>query len=231
MFRRVGLRRRRPPAAGGGRLAVPCGNQGRKRAALGETSSPGNSGIPAAPLFAAAGRLLMRVSTWANATTLTPARAARSEAERAERGANQMRPCTPTTSVPSATGRQYRLRRRPKRARRQGQIGACTDPSTPVARRAAAPERANAFLFGPCTARFSFGKTKEKWGVHPRWTSPPAGAEVPVAAAAATPPHPAAGASVRPPPMTEFPRRQIAAPFHRKGRITPHAGHHPTTGI
>ena len=29
-----------------------------------------------------------------------------------------------------------------------------------------------AFLFGPCTARFSFGKTKEKWGVHPGWTSP-----------------------------------------------------------
>ena len=25
----------------------------------------------------------------------------------------------------------------------------------------------NAFLFGPCTARFSFGTTKEKWGVHP----------------------------------------------------------------
>ena len=75
-----------------------------------------------------------------------------------------MRPCTPTTSVPSATGRQYRLRRRPKRARRQGQIGACTDPSTPVARRATAPERANAFLFGPCTARFSFGKTKREMG-------------------------------------------------------------------
>ena len=39
--RRVGLRRRSPPAAGGGRLAVPCGSQRRKRAALGETSSPG----------------------------------------------------------------------------------------------------------------------------------------------------------------------------------------------
>ena len=36
----------------------------------------------------------------------------------------------------------------------------------------------NAFLFGPCTARFSFGTTKEKWGVHSGWTSPPpAGAE------------------------------------------------------
>ncbi len=60
--------------------------------------------------------------------------AARSEAERAEREAGQMRPCTPTRSAPSATGRQYRPRRRPKRARRQGKIGACTDTPTPVAR-------------------------------------------------------------------------------------------------
>ena len=39
--RRVGLRQRRPPAAGGGRLAVPRGGQRRKRAALGETFGPG----------------------------------------------------------------------------------------------------------------------------------------------------------------------------------------------
>ena len=55
MFRRVGLRPRRPPAAGGGRLAVPCRSQGRKRPALGETSSPERSGIPSAALPAAAG--------------------------------------------------------------------------------------------------------------------------------------------------------------------------------
>ena len=96
----------------------------------------------------------------------TPAIAARSEAERAEREAAQMRPCTPLTSAPSATGRQLQTCRRPKRARRPAQIGACTDTPTPVARRATAPERANAFLFGPCTAHFSFGTTKEKWGVH-----------------------------------------------------------------
>ena len=53
--RRVGLRQRGPPAAGGGRMAVLCGSQGRKRPALGETSSQGKSGIPAAPIFAAAG--------------------------------------------------------------------------------------------------------------------------------------------------------------------------------
>ena len=53
-LRRVGLRKRRPPAAGGRRLAVPRGGQRRKRAALGETSSPGQSGIPSATLPAAA---------------------------------------------------------------------------------------------------------------------------------------------------------------------------------
>ena len=170
--RRVGPRQRGPPAAGGGWLAVPRGSQGRKRTALGETSSPGKSGIHPASLFAAAGGWSMKVAAWVNATVSTTARAARSKAERAERGAGQMRPCTPTPSALSATGRQYRPGRRPKRARRQGQIGACTGTPTPVARRATAPERANAFLFGPCTARFSFGTTKEKWGVHPRWTSP-----------------------------------------------------------
>ena len=58
--RRVGLRQRRPPAAGGGWLAVPCGSQGRKRAVLGEPFSPGKFGIHPAPLFAAAGRWSMR---------------------------------------------------------------------------------------------------------------------------------------------------------------------------
>ena len=57
-------------------------------------------------------------------------------------------------------GSNYRNRKRPK-----GQTKSALAPI--VARRATAPERANAFLFGPCTARFSFGTTKEKWGVHP----------------------------------------------------------------
>ena len=60
--RRVGLRRRRPPAAGGGWLAVPCGGQGRKRPALGEPFGPWKSGIPFAPIFAAAGQWLMKAS-------------------------------------------------------------------------------------------------------------------------------------------------------------------------
>ena len=111
--RRVGLRPRRPPAAGGGRLAVPCGGQGRKRPALGDTFGPGKFGIHAAPIFAAAGRWSMKASAWASATPSTTARGARSEAERAEREAGQMRLCTPTIWAPSATGRQYRPGRRP----------------------------------------------------------------------------------------------------------------------
>ena len=42
--RRVGLRQRRPPAAGGGRLALPRGSQGRKRTALGVIQARGSSG-------------------------------------------------------------------------------------------------------------------------------------------------------------------------------------------
>ena len=99
---------------------------------LGKSFGPGKSGIHAAPIFAAAGRWLMRVAAWGKAIASANTRAARSEAERAERGAGQIRPCSPMTSAPSATGRQYRPRRRPKRARRQAQIGAGTDTPTPV---------------------------------------------------------------------------------------------------
>ena len=91
--RRVGLRRRRPPAAGGGWLALPCRSQGRKRTALGESLGPGRFRDTPASLSAAA---------HASAEN----QPARSDAERAKREAGQMRSCTPTTSAPSATGRQ-----------------------------------------------------------------------------------------------------------------------------
>ena len=55
MFRRVGPHACGPPASGDGRLAIPRGSQGRKRAALGESFSPGESQIHSAPLSAAAG--------------------------------------------------------------------------------------------------------------------------------------------------------------------------------
>ena len=73
-----------------------------------------------------------------------------------------MRPCTPTPSASSGTGRQLQTRRRPKRARRQGQIGACTDTPTPVARGGTkVPERAQAlFLFHRARRILFLGKTK-----------------------------------------------------------------------
>ena len=178
--RRVGLRQRRPPAAGGGRLAVPCGSQGRKRAVLGESFGPGKLGIHPASLFAAAGGWSMKVAAWVNATVSTTARAARSEAERAERGAVQMRPCTPTrleppprdgsadfaeeNSVPEGQPKseQAPIRRPPSRAE-----GHCTG--------------ARLTLFSLDRARpvFFSGKTEKKMGGASRWTSPLAGASPP----------------------------------------------------
>ena len=108
---------------------------------------------------------LMRVSSRANATASTTARAARSEAERAEREAGQMRFCTPTPSAPSATGRQYRPHRRPKRARRQGQIGAGTDPPTPS--RGGPLHRSaskRSFLLDRARPVFFSAKTEKKMG-------------------------------------------------------------------
>ena len=126
-LRRVGLRQRRPPAAGGGRLAVPCGSQGRKRAVLGESFGPGKSGIHPASLFAAAGGWSMKVAAWVNATVSTTARAARSEAERAEREAGQMRSCSPMPSAPSAAGIRGQVRTAPRCARRN----AIANPQAP----------------------------------------------------------------------------------------------------
>ena len=159
--RRVGLRRRRPPAAGGGWLALPCRSQGRKRTALGESLGPGRFRDTPASLSAAA---------HASAEN----QPARSDAERAKREAGQMRSCTPTTSAPSATGRQLQKSQKsiacpkasPNRSRHR-----YADPR--CARRATAPERVQAaFSFGPCTARFLFGKTEKKMGGASRWTSP-----------------------------------------------------------
>ena len=153
--RRVGLRRRRPPAAGGGWLAVPCRSQGRKRPALGETSGPGKFGIPSASLPAAA-----------------HAPVKNSQRQRKEKQLDAT--TTPAPSVPSATGRQYRPGRRPKRARRPAQIGAGTDTPTPVARGGPLHRSApGALFFWTVHGPFSFrARPKRKWGVHPRWTSP-----------------------------------------------------------
>ena len=159
-LRRVGLRRRRPPAAGGGWLALPCRSQGRKRAALGETFGPGKFGIPSASLPAAA-----------HAPTKS------SQRQRKEKQLDAT--TTPTRPAPSATGRQLQTCRRPKRARRPGKIGAGTDTPTPVARRATAPERAQAiFSLPPGAAHSLFVKNKKRMGGAPLWEQPPAGAEI-----------------------------------------------------
>ncbi len=162
--RRVGPHICVPPAAGGGWLALPCRSQGRKRPALGETSGPGKLGIPSASLPAAA-YAPVKNSQRQRKSTLVHASA------------------TPTRSAPSATGRQFQKLREsiacPKAGPNRGRHR-YADPRAhggPLHR--SAP---SAFLFGPCTARFSFGKTKEKWGVHPGWTSPPGGSQSPVAA-------------------------------------------------
>ena len=159
--RRVGLRRRSPPAAGGGWLALPCRSQGRKRTALGESLGPGRFRNTPASLSAAA---------HASAEN----QPARSDAERAKREAGQMRSCTPTTSAPSATGRQLQTCRREKRARRQAKIGACTDPPTPVARRhERAGARLSGLFFWTVHGPFSFrARPKRKWGVHPAGQAP-----------------------------------------------------------
>ena len=117
--------------------------------------------------------------------TSTPARAAHSEAERAEREAGQMRPCNPTTWAPSATGRQYRPGRRPKRARRPGQIGACTDTPTPVQQLCTHVQSCDqsGLFFWTVHGPFSFPQDgKENGGCIPAWTMPPAGAGSPPAA-------------------------------------------------
>ena len=183
-LRRVGLRRRRPPAAGGGWLAVPCSSQGRKRPALGETSSPGKFGIHPASLFAAAGRWLMRAAAWA--PTQQP-----------------LRPpgeCVAKRNARKETLVKYVLapRRPPHHPPRDGSIELAEDDSVPeggpkseqapirrppCARRAAAPECAQAaFSFGPCTARFLFRKTEKKMGGASPLDKPPCGSRDPVAA-------------------------------------------------
>ena len=159
--RRVGLRRRRPPAAGGGWLALPCRSQGRKRTALGESLGPGRFRDTPASLSAAA---------HASAEN----QPARSDAERAKREAGQMRSCTPTTSAPSATGRQSRElqkglacpKARPNRSRHRF-------AAPPSARRATAPERARRlFLLHRARRVLFLAQPKREWGAHPAGQAP-----------------------------------------------------------
>ena len=94
-------------ACAGAALLPPAGEGWQSLAAVRDGNAPplgkpparGGTGIPPAPLPAAAH---------------APAKkqAAPGEAEGAEREAGRMHPCTPTLSAPSATGQQSRPRRR-----------------------------------------------------------------------------------------------------------------------
>ena len=73
-------------------------------------------------------------------------------------------------------GSNYRNRKRPK-----GQTKSALAPI--VARRATAPERAQAaFSFGPCTARFLFHKMEKKMGGASWLGKPPGGSQTLLAA-------------------------------------------------
>ena len=118
------------------------------------------------------------------ASAPTTARGARSEAERAEREAGQMRPCTPMP---------------PHHPPRDGSIDLAEDDRVPEGKPNSAlapirrpPSRAEGrctgarlkrfFLFHRARRILFLSRTKREWGAHPRRTSPPAGAESPVAA-------------------------------------------------
>ena len=162
-----------PPAGDGwqSRAAVRDGNA----MPLGSPLARGCTGIPPASLSVAAGPVVdesLRNGPM-GASAPTTARAARSEAERAERGAGQMRSCNPMTSAPAP--RESTVKSAPHHAAPVGKSSQTRRhhlTPTPVQRGEPLHRSATKafFLFGPCTARFSFGKTKEKWGVH--WDKP-----------------------------------------------------------
>ena len=181
--RRVGLRRRRPPAAGGGRLAVPCGSQGRKRAALGETVGPGRSGIHAAPLFAAADLVVDEGFSIGQRNTFYD---------------------RPGQRVAKRNARKEKLvkcvlapRRSGHHPPRDGSIDLVEESSVPegkpklaqapirrppCARRATAPERAKRFSLWTVHGPFLFWHDKREMGGASPLDKPPAGADTPAAA-------------------------------------------------
>ena len=154
-LRRVGPRRRRPPAASGGWLALPCRSQGRKRAALGETFGPGKFGIPSASLPAAA-----------HAPTKS------SQRQRKEKQLDAT--TTPTRPAPSATGRKFQKTQKaqacpkagPNRSRHR--YADSRAHGGPLHR--SAPKRF--FLFHRARRILFLSRTKREWGAHPCGNSP-----------------------------------------------------------
>ena len=158
--RRVGLRKRRPPAAGGGRLAVPRGSQRRKRAALGETSTArGSQGYPQrlSPLPLT---LLRRTASGSEKRSSSMRQPPRRRRHHPPRDASI--DLVEESSVPEgqAKSEQAPIRR------------------LPCARRATAPERAKRFSLWTVHGPFLFWHDKREMG-GAFWLDkpPPAGAE------------------------------------------------------
>ena len=76
-----------------------------------------------------------------------------------------MRPCTPTRSEPPPRDGSIDLAEDPSVPEGQPKSEQAPIRRPPCARRATAPERAQAaFSFGPCTARFLFGQDRKENG-------------------------------------------------------------------
>ena len=198
-LRRVGLRQRRPPAAGGGWLAVPCGSQGRKRPALGEAFGPGKSGIHPAPLFAAAGRWSMRAPAKSQRNSLCECpgqRVAKRNARKEEQIKCVLAPRRPGHHPPRDGSIDLAEGQSVPEGKAKSALAPIRRPPSAQRRERAGVRQKAAFSFGPCTARFLFGQDrKENGGCIPAWTMPPAGAGSPPAAVTAAPPYPMAGTS------------------------------------
>ena len=164
-LRRVGLRRRRPPAAGGRWLALPCGSQGRKRPALGETSSPGKY----------RDTLSLPPRCRSRSREEQPA-AAKREAARCDNHPDEAGTIRHGTVVSSSQKMIACPKAGPNRSRHR-----YADPRAhggPLHR--SAPKRP--FLLDRARPVFFSARRKRKWGVHPGRTSPPGGSQPPVAA-------------------------------------------------
>ena len=175
--RRVGPHICVPPAAGGGWLALPCRSQGRKRPALGETSGPGKLGIPFAPLFAAAGRLLMKALARGKATASASAgqRVAKRNARKEELLKYVLAPRRgrhhPPRDGSADFAEEYSVPEgRPK-------SGQAPIRRPPCARRATAPECAQRFSLWTVHGPFLFWQDKREmggasWLDKPPWREP-----------------------------------------------------------
>ena len=148
MFRRVGPRQRGPPAAGEGQLAIPRGDQGRKRDTLGVIQARGSPGYP-----------LRRFSL-----PLTLPRRT-SQRQRKE----EQRPCVDRPDEVNTHSRGARPGKMsgPARAGRRPAVFTGTDSGDPRPRggplhRSAAKKRP--FLLDRSAARFLFNKIEKKMG-------------------------------------------------------------------